>query len=151
MFSNRIFYIFLLFSPSSLLSQLGMKNLFLLPSGKTMCGWYVWGANYYLPLVFMGFQSLQHRGARYNIEISRQVMERGLCSSHSQRETVETLSSGSCSDAGTREEVRFVLCCGTALACEPGCPWYPWYPWYPGSISDHILLPSLTLARALPL
>lgn len=59
-----------------------MKSFFLLPSGKLMCWWYVWSANYYLSWVFMGFQSLQCPGARYNIEISRQVIEHGLCSSH---------------------------------------------------------------------
>lgn len=82
LFLNSVFSIHLLFSLSSLLSQLSMKDLLLLPSGKIICWWYLWGANYYLSPVFMRFQLLQYLGARYNIEISTNVTEHGLCSSH---------------------------------------------------------------------
>lgn len=111
-----------------------MKSLLLLPSGKIICWWYLWGANYYLSLVFMRFQLLQYLGARYNIEISMNVIERGLCSSHPSAwpPSLEYFSLSSASHSfsylwGIRGKVNFALCCENnhSLCCHPEGPWYP--------------------------
>lgn len=117
-----------------------MKSFFLLPSVKLMCCWYVWSANYYLSLVFMGFQSLQCPGARYNIEISRQVIERGLCSSHPSAWPLRLgdfvlLLMLRCQ----APEVCALLWNNPSLWAQPGCTCTH------GSISD-LLLPSLMVA-----
>lgn len=126
-----------------------MKSLFLLPNSKIICWWYLWGANYYLSLVFIRLQLLQYLGARYNTEISIDVIEHGLCSSHPSAWPIWlecfSLSSPSCFFSylwGIWEKVSFVVCYETTLACEPTQV----VPGACGSILEHIVLLALTLA-----